>query len=81
MEKSIIFDELGQKMTRKFKHFSISVDFYRGKLSAEFDFEEQKMSLADYQTILNEFAELDKKFEAMALGKKPLSAISISEFL
>ena len=81
MEKNVLFDELGQKMTQKFKHFSINVDFSQGRLSAEFDFEEQKISLSDYQTILKEFAELDNRLSALAACKKPLSELTVSEFM
>lgn len=81
MEKTVKSNFLGQIMTQKFKNFDVNTDFARGRMSAEFDFEKSKMSLSDYQTILNQFEELDNKLEAMAIGKKPLSEISVSEFL
>ena len=81
MEKDIIFDELGQKMTINFNKFNLIVDFQQGRMSAKFDFEEQKMTLADYQTILKEFSGLDERLSAPAACKKPLSELTISEFL
>lgn len=73
MEKTVKSDFLGQIMTQNFKNFDVNTDFARGRMSAEFDFEKSKMSLSDYQNILKEFAELDKKLNAMFVGKKQLS--------
>lgn len=61
MENSIQYDDAGQKMTQKFKSFKFVVDFKEAKIFAEFDFKKQNISLTDYQTIYNEFAELDKR--------------------
>ncbi|HRZ96159.1 MAG TPA: hypothetical protein P5084_01275 [Paludibacter sp.] len=50
-----------QTITQSYNNFKIEVDFSRGKMSAEFDFKEQKISLENYQSILSEFAEMDRK--------------------
>lgn len=69
------------KAETKLENFKVSVDFAKGRLIAEIDFKEQSMSLADYQTTINEFIALDKKLSVIAARKKPLSEITVKEFM
>lgn len=81
MEKIIKFDKSGQVMTRKFKNFKVITDFNEMSISAKFDFKAKSFSLFEHGNLLDEFARLDERLTALAARKKPLSDISVGEFM
>lgn len=81
MKKTAVFNDSSQMMTINFNKFNLNVDFPRGRLFVEFDFVDHKISLEDYQAIINEFECFDTKLQAMEISRKPVSEITVSEFI